>query len=97
MVNMSQKTTDQKRFRRTRLKRAMKPLLEMFGCTQMEAAGNVERMLKENEQMKLKIKELEVLVKIQQETEQILNETIKSQKTKIKEYNAKGLGDALIQ
>lgn len=59
MANMSQKTTDQKRHRRTRLKRAMQPLLQRFGCTQMQVAGYVDGMLRTNEQQKAKIEELE--------------------------------------
>lgn len=63
MVNMSAKTTDQKRHRRTRLKRAMLPLLERFGCTQMQVAGYVDGMLRTNEQQKAKIEGLENTIK----------------------------------
>ncbi len=96
MVNMSQKTTEQKRHRRTRLKRAMEPLLKRFACTQMEVAGCVDRMLRENEQMAAKIKDLEQVVEILRETEKMLNGQNKELIEKIKLYNEKGLGDALI-
>jgi hypothetical protein len=68
MVNMSQKTTDQKRHRRTRLKRAMLPLLKRFGCTQMQIAGYVDGMLRENESLKSKVERLEQQLKEAQET-----------------------------
>jgi hypothetical protein len=62
---MTNKSIDFRRERRTRLKRAMKPIQEAFGCTQMEAAGRVTKMLadsgrveRENQALKMGIEEL---------------------------------------
>ena len=84
MVNMSQKTTDQKRHRRTRLKRAMEPLLKRFGCTQMQVAGCVDGMLKDNERMKAKIELLEKEIEQLKETIKVAEVEITTQKTRIK-------------
>ncbi len=51
MTQMIHKNIDQRKHRRTRMKRALKPILELFGCTQMEAAGYIERELRRNNEL----------------------------------------------
>ncbi len=39
---------DKRQHRRTRFKRALQPLMERFGCTQMECANHVNSLLGDN-------------------------------------------------
>lgn len=58
MTVMKHKSVDARRTRRTRLKRAMKPVMELFGCTQMEVSGLVESTYRDNERLKQEVANL---------------------------------------
>jgi len=51
MTKMANKSVDARRHRRTRFKRALKPIMEMFGCTQMECADRIRNVLRDNASM----------------------------------------------
>lgn len=52
MTSMKHKSADAKRARRTRYKRAIEPVKQMFNCTSMEVSGLVQHAIRENEQLK---------------------------------------------
>lgn len=81
MTNMRQKTTEQKRHRRTRLKRAMAPLLKKFNCTQMELAGHCDAMVRHSA-------ELLQTNNILKEEREFLKERIKQLEEKIEDMKA---------
>lgn len=51
-------SVDKKRMHRTRLKRACKPLLERFNCTQAELAGCVESLISRADAADRKVEQL---------------------------------------
>ena len=59
MTSMKHKSVDARRHSRSRLKRAVKPILERFGCTQMQVADRVTGVVYQNDMLKQKVEELE--------------------------------------
>jgi hypothetical protein len=57
MTVMCHKSVDARRQRRTRLKRAMAPILARFGCTQMQALDHVNGMLSANARLAIELEE----------------------------------------
>jgi chromosome segregation ATPase len=62
VTNLKQKSTDARRHRRTRLKRAMLPIIELLGCTQMGAADAVKGVFAQNNYLMDEIKRKDTML-----------------------------------
>ncbi len=70
VTNLKQKSQDVKRHRRTRYKRACKPIMKKFNCTAMQVAGVVEQLYGENIALRDKVEKLNYdLRKLREEIE----------------------------
>ena len=66
MTEMKHKSPDARKFRRTRHKRALQPIIEKYGCTQMQVAGVVDGIVSENHKLRYELKQkAEEIVELQ--------------------------------
>lgn len=76
MTSMKHKSVDARRHRRSRLKRAVKPIMERFGCTQMQVADHVAGVIFQNDALRQKIEQLESYCKQLEDRNKKLKEDV---------------------